>query len=160
MVKHLRTMWEAQAGSLAWEDPLEKEMAMHSSTLAWKIPWTEEPVRLQYMGLQRVRHDWAASLSFTEFKLSCVITSSGPKERKKEKKKKRKNKCFKWPRLRNVEEKRCLSFPPPWELQTPLSSASPGLLINLPRNWLSHFEHLFSLWAPWEYQARKRKDLE
>ena len=39
------------------EDPLEKEMATHSSTLAWKIPWTEEPGRLQFMGLQRVRHD-------------------------------------------------------------------------------------------------------
>ena len=44
------------------EDPLEKEMATHSSTLAWKIPWTEEPVRLQSMGSQRVGHDWATSL--------------------------------------------------------------------------------------------------
>ena len=43
--------------SLGWEDPLEKEMAIHSSTLAWKIPWTEEPDRLQSMGSQRVRHD-------------------------------------------------------------------------------------------------------
>ena len=87
MVKHLPTMWETWAASLGWEDPLEKEMAMHSSTLAWKIPWTEEPGRLQPMGLQRVRHDRANSLSFTEFKLSCVIISSGPKERKKTKQK-------------------------------------------------------------------------
>ena len=43
--------------SLGWEDPLEKEMAIHSSTIAWKIPWTEEPGRLQPMGSQRVRHD-------------------------------------------------------------------------------------------------------
>ena len=43
--------------SLGWEDPLEKEMAIHSSTIAWKIPWTEEPVRLQSMGSQRVRYD-------------------------------------------------------------------------------------------------------
>ena len=43
--------------SLGWEDPLEKEMAIHSSTLAWKIPWTEEPGRLQSMGLLRVGHD-------------------------------------------------------------------------------------------------------
>ena len=43
--------------SLGWEDPLEKEMATQSSTLAWKIPWTEEPCRLQSMGSQRVRHD-------------------------------------------------------------------------------------------------------
>ena len=43
MVKHLPTMQETQVRSLGWEDPLEKEMATHSSTLAWKIPWTEEP---------------------------------------------------------------------------------------------------------------------
>ena len=50
MVKHLPTMWETQVRSLGWEDPLEKEMATHSSTLAWKIPWTEEHCRLQSMG--------------------------------------------------------------------------------------------------------------
>ena len=49
-----------------WEDPLEKEMAIHSSTLAWKIPWTEEPDRLQSMGSQRVGHDWATELNWTE----------------------------------------------------------------------------------------------
>ena len=43
--------------ALGWEDPLEKEMAIHSSTIAWKIPWTEEPGRLQSMGSQRVGHD-------------------------------------------------------------------------------------------------------
>ena len=47
--------------SLGWEDPMEKEMATHSSTLAWRIPWREEPGRLQSMGSQRVRHDWATS---------------------------------------------------------------------------------------------------
>ena len=57
MVKHLPTMRETQAQSLGKEDPLEKEMATHSSTLAWKIPWTEEPGRLQSMGLQRVGHN-------------------------------------------------------------------------------------------------------
>ena len=46
-----------QVQSLGWEDSLEKEMAIHSSILAWKIPWTEEPGRLQSMGSQRVRHD-------------------------------------------------------------------------------------------------------
>ena len=50
-------------GDLGWEDPLEKEMAIHSSTIAWKILWTEEPGRLQSMGSQRVGHDWATSLS-------------------------------------------------------------------------------------------------
>ena len=49
--------------SLGQEDPLEKEMATHSSILAWRIPWTEKPGGLQSMGLQRVRHDWANSLS-------------------------------------------------------------------------------------------------
>ena len=49
-VKRLPTMQESHVQSLGWEDPLEKEMATHSSTLAWKIPWTEEPGRLQSTG--------------------------------------------------------------------------------------------------------------
>ena len=57
MVKRLPAMQETQVRSLGWEDPLEKEMATHASTLAWKIPWTEEPGRLQSMGSQRVEHD-------------------------------------------------------------------------------------------------------
>ena len=57
MVKHLSTMRETRVPALGQEDPLEKEMAVHSSTIAWKIPWTEEPGRLQSMGLQRVGHD-------------------------------------------------------------------------------------------------------
>ena len=62
-VNRLSTMQETQVRSLGWEDPLEKEMAIHSSTIAWKIPWTEEPGRPQSMGLQRVGHDWATSCS-------------------------------------------------------------------------------------------------
>ena len=50
-------MQETWVPSLGQEDPLEKEMAIHSSTIAWKIPWMEQPGRLQSMGLQRVRHD-------------------------------------------------------------------------------------------------------
>ena len=57
MVKLLPTMQETQVRSLCQEDPLEKEMAAHSSTVVWKIPWTEEHGRLQFIGLQRVRHD-------------------------------------------------------------------------------------------------------
>ena len=57
MVKHLLTMQEIWVQSLGWEDLLEKEMATHSSILAWKISWMEEPSRLQSMGLQRVGHD-------------------------------------------------------------------------------------------------------
>ena len=64
-VKRLSTMRETWVGSLGREDPLEKEMAIHSSTLAWKIPWTEEPGRLQSMGSQRVGHNWATSLSLS-----------------------------------------------------------------------------------------------
>ena len=57
MVTCLPILWETLVRSLGGEDPLEKEMATHSSTLAWKIPWTEEPGRLQSMGSQRVGHD-------------------------------------------------------------------------------------------------------
>ena len=57
MVKHLPAMQETQVQSLDQEDPLEKAVAPHSSTLAWKIPWTEEPGRLQSKGSQRVGHD-------------------------------------------------------------------------------------------------------
>ena len=56
MVKRLFTMWETRVRSLGREDPLEKKMATHSSTIAWKIPWKEEPGRLQSMGLQGVGH--------------------------------------------------------------------------------------------------------
>ena len=56
-VKRLPAMWETWVRFLGQEDPLEKEMAIHSSTLAWKIPWAEEPDGLQSMGLQRVGHD-------------------------------------------------------------------------------------------------------
>ena len=56
-LKHLPPMQETWVQSLGQEDPLEKEMATHSSILAWRIPWTEEPSGLQSMGSQRVRHD-------------------------------------------------------------------------------------------------------
>ena len=57
IVKRLPTMWETRLLSLGWEDRLEKEMATHSSTLAWKIPWIEVRGRLQSMGSQRVGND-------------------------------------------------------------------------------------------------------
>ena len=56
-VKNLPAVQETRGRSLGWEDPLEKEMATHSSILAWKISWTEEPGGLQSMGSQRVGHD-------------------------------------------------------------------------------------------------------
>ena len=64
-LKCLPAMRETWVQSLGWEDPLEKEMATHSSILAWRIPWTEEPGGLQSTGSQRVGHDWALSLHFT-----------------------------------------------------------------------------------------------
>ena len=64
MVKHLPAMKETWVRSLGWEDPLEKEMATHSSILAWKIPWMEDTGRLQSTGSQRAGHDWATSLSW------------------------------------------------------------------------------------------------
>ena len=57
MVKNMPVMQETQVGFLGQEDPLEKEMAIHSSILAWRIPWTEEPKRLQSIGSHSVRHD-------------------------------------------------------------------------------------------------------
>ena len=63
-LKHLPPMQETWVQSLGREDPLEKEMATHSSILAWRIPWTEEPGRLQSTGSQRVGHNWATSPSF------------------------------------------------------------------------------------------------
>ena len=69
MVKYLPTMREIQVRSLGWEDPLEKEVATHSSTLAWKIPWMEEPGRLPSMVSQRVGHNWATSLSLFNISL-------------------------------------------------------------------------------------------
>ena len=63
-VKCLPTVWETRVQSLGWEDLLEKEMATHSSIPAWRIPWMEEPDRLQSMELQRVKHDRVTSLFF------------------------------------------------------------------------------------------------
>ena len=65
LVKNLPAVQETQVWSLGWEDPLEKEMATHSSTLAWKITWTEKPGGLQSMGLQRVEHDWVTNTLLT-----------------------------------------------------------------------------------------------
>ena len=64
-VKRLSTMRKTWVRSLGQEDPLEKEMAIHSSTIAWKIPWTEEPGRLQSIRSQRIGHDWETSLSLS-----------------------------------------------------------------------------------------------
>ena len=61
MVKNLLAIQETWVQSLGQKDPLEKEVATHSSILAWRIPWTEQPGRLQSMGSQRVGHDWATN---------------------------------------------------------------------------------------------------
>ena len=60
--KNLPAMQEPQVQPLGREDPLEKKIASHSSILAWRIPWMEEPDRLEYMGSQRIRHDWATNI--------------------------------------------------------------------------------------------------
>ena len=67
MVKNLPAMQETQVQSLGQEDPLEKVMATHSSILAWKIPWAEEPGGLQSVGLQRVGHSWVTNFTFIFF---------------------------------------------------------------------------------------------
>ena len=65
-------MWETKVQSLAWEDPLEKGMTTHSSILAWRIPWTEEPSRLQSMGSQRIGHD-GKTITNTPFIYWCYL---------------------------------------------------------------------------------------
>ena len=72
-VKNPPAMWETWVRYLSWEDPLEKEMVTHSSILAWRITWTEEPGRLQSMGSQRVGHDWATC----HFTTPLLLQSTG-----------------------------------------------------------------------------------
>ena len=83
-IKHLPAMQETWIWCLDWEDPLEKEMAIHSSILAWRNLWTNEHVRLQSTGLQRVRQDWVTSLfllrllpkaQFSSIQFSCSVVS-------------------------------------------------------------------------------------
>ena len=72
MVKNLPTMRGDLCFILGWENSLENEMAAHSSILTWRIPWTEEPGSLQFMGLQRIRHSWATN-TFTFFQWFIYI---------------------------------------------------------------------------------------
>ena len=76
LVKNPPAMWETWVWFLSGEDPLEKGMATHSSILAWRIPWTEEPGRLQSMGSQRVRHDWVVFTFTLSFLKTCLNNSS------------------------------------------------------------------------------------
>ena len=76
-VKHLSTMWETRVWSLGWEDPLEKEMAINSSTIAWKIPWTEKPGRLQSMRVSKSRtrlSNFTLNLQFSHSVMSDSVT--------------------------------------------------------------------------------------
>ena len=71
MLKSPPVMQETQDRSLGQEDPMEKGMATHSSILAWRIPWTEEPGRLEAMGLHRVGHNWAMNTLTFKIKAKC-----------------------------------------------------------------------------------------
>ena len=86
MVLNLTAIWETRVLSLDQEDPLEKEMAAHSSILAWRIPWTEEPGGLQSTGSQRVRWDGAA-FTFTFFQLRMELSRNYASMSEKKKKK-------------------------------------------------------------------------
>ena len=77
MVKHLSTMRETRVRSLGREDPLEKEMAIHSSAIAWRIPWREEPGRLQSIGSQRVGHDSVTKSPIYIYRLLWCLKSVG-----------------------------------------------------------------------------------
>ena len=79
MVKNLSTMQETWVRSLGWEDPLEKGMATHSNILAWRIPWTEELGRLQFMGSQRVWYYWVTN-TFTYFNFQENKKNRGQKK--------------------------------------------------------------------------------
>ena len=83
LIKNLPAVWETWVLSVGWEDPLEKGMATYSSILAWKIPWAEEPGRLQAMGSQRVGHNWATNTR----QQWVVITDYLPAEKYRRKKK-------------------------------------------------------------------------
>ena len=72
LVKNLHAMQETWVQSLGWEDPLENEMVIHSSTLAWRIPWTEDPGELQSVGLQRVGHN-PLQYSGLENSRDCIV---------------------------------------------------------------------------------------
>ena len=72
-VKNLLTVWETWVQSLGWKDPLEKGMATHSSIIAWRIPWTKEPSRLQSTESQKVRHNWAPHTRMYEIYISICI---------------------------------------------------------------------------------------
>ena len=76
-VKNLPAMQEIWVWFLSYEDPLEKRMATHSSILAWRIPWTEEPGELQFMGLQRVGHDWV-TYAHTPSPRACPVQTLCP----------------------------------------------------------------------------------
>ena len=78
IVKNLPAMQETQVPSLGQEDPLEERMATHSSFLAWRIPWTEEPSGLQSMWSQRVRHDWATKVRTHTHSIQEWIASNIP----------------------------------------------------------------------------------
>ena len=106
-LKHLPAMWETWVPSLGWEDPLEKEMATHSSILAWWIPWTEEPGGLQSTGLQRVRHGWATLLTSNDKQQTSVPEKDVRKLRFEHK-----GKAESWQWNSNLEEKPLATYPP------------------------------------------------
>ena len=84
MVKNLPSMQETWVRSLGWEDPLEKGMATHSSLLAWRIPWTQEPGEIQSMGLQRVGHSYVTNtFTFHFFRQRETLDVSSTKKRRK-----------------------------------------------------------------------------
>ena len=84
IVKNLPAMQETQVWYLGWENLLEKEMATHSSILAWRIPWTEKTGGLQSMGLQRVGHYWVTNTTTTTSKICKEIIQLNSKKKKKD----------------------------------------------------------------------------
>ena len=111
MVKHPPTMRETRVWFLGRDDPLEKEMGTHSSILAWRIPWMEEPGRLQSTGSQRVGHNWATSLSNHRTKIQPPASG--------------KLQLLAWYGKTQPTPSRSTSFRTPWTSQPAVSGTSP-----------------------------------
>ena len=114
-------MRETWVRSLGWDDLLEKEIAAHSSILAWKIPWTEKPGRLQAMGSQRVEHDWATSLSLSGLSTCYVPVAL----------------------LLSLDSQKRLQTLPNVLLQTKLPRLRTTVLTKLSNTWTSIMQRMF-----------------
>ena len=155
-------MRETQVQSLGWEDPLEKEMATHSSILAWRIPWMEEPGRLQATGSQRVGHDWATSPHLMIKLWNTIWPLKAEKDQNIEKdlQSRTGNLCIKWgfpvgSVAKNPPARRCGFYP--WVGKIPWRRAWQPTPVFLPGK--SHRQRSLVGYSPWGLKESKTKQL-